>query len=274
MLGAVPRRPLLTNAAGVDAEMWERAKDGLRWYFTRYGDDITRNFAARYAFSLERFRDSWGEDIYEWHYVPLELKLRQGPEKYRDARGQKTGVFKPPRSRVVEEIPQAAQWAYRGMSWEEWADIRKHSRIQSRGTHNIGEGQKGLTLFSEKADPALFYATGFAPIGYKPAKRRPGVVIAIPRELTLGSNEDDWTQRPGSKMLLIPAGERALVGPLSTDALEAVWYAIPHEARAGFMEVWYRHGSLYAKQPWTQGSASGVDLRVTVMQAHPEEMLS
>jgi hypothetical protein len=203
-LAAVPTRPQLFNEAGVDPERWAKAQEGLNLFFRRYGEDISRNFAARYSFHLVAFEGGrgWGEDIYTWHYRLLEAEPLYGPPKYRGIERQR-GVFKIPRERVVDEIPANPDWVYRGMSWEEWQNIRRTKKIRSRGGYNIGEGQKNLTLFGERPDTGVFYATGFAPPGFKPGKRRPGVIIAVPFDMTIGPKETGYA---------ISEGERALVG--------------------------------------------------------------
>jgi hypothetical protein len=265
----------VVNSADVDAETWALALDGLRYYFTRFNDDITRNFAARYEFDLVKVNEGYGEQRFDWHYTPREMLRQFGPQKYPGDRPR--GVFKVPKERVLEDNwnpPQNDEWAYRGMSWEEWKAIRKSGFIQSRGTHNIG--QPGMTLFAEDGGTARHYATSFAPIGYQPGKRKPGVIIAVPREMTLPSNEKDWISGSGTTPKdqgLISAGERGVQGRLPLDVIQAVWYAIPTEGRGGSLELVHRLGSLYARQPWTEGSASGVDINWVLMQAYPERML-
>ena len=248
-LEAAPRRATVRNVAGVDAETWALALVGLRAYFTKYGEDLTRNFAARYEFDLQEVREYWNEKTFVWNVLPIEADS-----------------LKVPTQRVVEEIPQNDDWAYRGMSWEEWQATRKSGFIQSRGTYNIG--QEGMTMLSEKADSAAYYASGFAPVGFLPAKRRPGVVIAIPRDLTFGSNESLWKE--GQKSGLIPQGERALRGRLPEDEIVAVWYIIPTRIRAGTMDLIYNR---QGRGVWSEGSSYGVSVSRTTIQVYPEQML-
>ena len=182
----------------VSSEDWALALEGLKLYFIRFGEDISRNHAARYLFTLMEVDEprGYGERVFRWRYEPLEMQKAFGPEQDSGRWGDRRGFFRAPTSRVVEKVPQNDAWAYRGMSWEEWREIRRSGFVGSKGVYNLGEKQKGLTMFSEEADSAKYYATGFAPVGYEPGKRRPGVVIAVPKEETLPSNEKDWGTDP------------------------------------------------------------------------------
>jgi hypothetical protein len=248
-----PRQPQLVNEAGVDAAVWKKAVEGLNQYFRRWDEDIKRNYAARYVFKFVRLQEHWSEDIYTWNYELLEAVPFYGPIQ---SWSRKKRVFKLPRERVVEEIPQRDDWVYRGMSWEEWQNTRRTKTIQSRGTYNIGEGQKGLTLFGNRAEQARYYATGFAPPGFKPAKRRPGVIIAIPKELTVGHE---------AKGVMLTEDERGLVGSAPLDVIEAVWFAIPTETTDGMLELVWRK----SENTWTTGSAWGANTSHALMQVYP-----
>ena len=88
-----------------------------------------------------------------------------------------------PREGFSYDLPAQADpnKIFRGMSAEEFANFQKNNYLQSLGTHNIGEGQKGLTYFSVNPDEARSYAHGFAPSEFKPDPSRPAYVVAAKR---------------------------------------------------------------------------------------------
>jgi hypothetical protein len=217
------KRPFAVNAACVDAQTFNDAVKGLRLYFQRYGleADELPFVAARYEFVLRRVRPSLSEIIYEWQVVPLGGQVER--DEYTGE--PKAKRFPTPRVDVVEVVPNDPRLAYRGMAWEEWQFIREKGYIESSGSYNLD--QPGLTFCGDAA-MAEHYASSFAPLAYKPAWRRPGVVIAIPRGLVL--HHDDVPDK-------IPPGECAVRGRLPADVIVAVWYLIPTRIRFGRIEV-------------------------------------
>ena len=63
---------------------------------------------------------------------------------------------------------------------------------------------------------------------FAPAFRRPGVVVAIPRQLVLAHGD-----LPGK----IPSGEYAARGSVPARAIVMVWYLIPIDVRWGRLEL-------------------------------------
>jgi len=100
-----------------------------------------------------------------------------------------------PREGFSYELPAQADpnKIFRGMSAEEFANFQKNKYIQSLGTHNIGEGQKGLTYFSINPDEARSYAHSFAPSEFKPDPSRPAYVVATKRP-----PDENITRVPGT----------------------------------------------------------------------------
>jgi len=240
------KRPVVENAAGVDDATFDSAVKGLRLYFQRYGldEDEMPFMAVRYEFHLRRV-SPYGERIFEWRVVP-----RGGEIELDEYDGQpKAKLYPTPRADVVDAIPDDVQLAYRGMAWEEWQFIREKGYVESSGSHNLD--QPGLT-FCGDASSAEYYASGFAPVAYKPAWRRPGVVIAIPRELVL--HHDDWPEK-------IPAGECAHRGRLPADEIVAVWYLIPTRIRYGRLEV------VETRRGISEGSRSSPSVNYVVLPA-------
>ena len=220
MLGAAPQL-LVVNAANVEAATFAEAARNLHSYLKRYEQDELPFVAARYEYQLEHVHAGWGPPRARWQIIP------RGGVVERDAytAEPKAKIYPAPRARVLTDVPEDDRLAYRGMAWEEWQAIRKRGYIQSSGTHNLD--QAGLTFFGP-ADMAQLYATGFAPLAFKPAWRRPGVVIAISRARVL--EHADLPQK-------IPAGEYALQGPLPAREIVAGWYLIPTYIRYGSVEL-------------------------------------
>lgn len=86
-------------------------------------------------------------------------------------------------SGVPTKIPWEREEGYlfRGMSDEELLNALESGYFESRGEHNLGEEQRGLTYFSPDPDKAAYYAGGFAPLNWLPSFKHPGFVAKIPR---------------------------------------------------------------------------------------------
>ena len=67
--------------------------------------------------------------------------------------------------RVPEEPQEGVLW--RGMSGGEYKNLLEQGFLESKGEYNIGDTQKGLTIFSEDPRTAEMYAHDFAPRDFK-----------------------------------------------------------------------------------------------------------
>ena len=121
-------------------------------------------------------------------------------------------IFKKPKD-AIYAIPKKPEWGYRGMAWEEWQQIRDKGVIASREVYNIGDDEKGCTLFADTPDSAMSYANSFAPDFYKVGVRRPAVIIAVPKSLLTYQNGQ--------------SGYMTHRGPISSDQLQAAWMLRP-----------------------------------------------
>lgn len=204
------------------------AKRVLASFVAMQGKTAERAIKARYDFSLMAFKKSG----YDLKYT-FAVKPRDGAETF----SQWASWHRRPRLHENEvsfaydippgslaDVPEIDGMVYRGMSWEEWQSIRKHCAIRSRGEWNLG--QDGLTFFG-RAGTAQYYATGFAPWAFKPSKRRPSVVIAIPREYVLGWRDDKR----------IPESEFAVLGTLPASKIAHAWRVVPTLIEGGYAEV-------------------------------------
>lgn len=67
---------------------------------------------------------------------------------------------------------------YRGMSHEEFKNIKSTGQIKSHGDYNL-EGQEGLTYYSRDPDQAAHYAHGFTPAQFKASGKHNVYVVAV-----------------------------------------------------------------------------------------------
>lgn len=117
------------------------------------------------------------------------------------------------------------QMVFRGMNMAEWVDAKKKGYIQSNAKYNIGDIQ--WTYFGREWTTAHSYAGGFAPFDKEPTRSLPGVIIAVPKELTqpardvTGQNTD--TEYVAEKIPL--------------DKITGVWYIVPIEVGKGYFEL-------------------------------------
>ena len=225
------KAPKIANSYGEPIQWFEPEELNLfmKNIFNKYFYGQLKNAIDRYNFELEDVRNH-GECIFEFKLIP---KGRGTPEiageehpLYDIYKGSHTGqtIFKSPQD-AVESIPDNKNLVFRGMSYEEWQYIKKNGHIMSKGSYNIG--QEGLTFYG-KAETAYHYSNGFAPMAYQASFKKPGIVIAIPRELVLDSKD-----RPGK----IPGGEYAHEGPLESKNIVAAWMLVPTKTKPGSLEM-------------------------------------
>jgi hypothetical protein len=211
------------------------AKKALTTYLKRYGTDLELNSSsARYVYTLTKFNAGYhAYDTLSFEYAPIEKNRGRdeiiGPDDYRYGiyKDDKTGrkIYKTPKD-AIAEIPVDGTLAYRGMSWEEWKLIEKSGVIQSAGSHNFNN-QAGLTFYGTRPDTGENYASGFAPVAFKPTPTRPGVVIAVPRNLLKNHKEN-----PN-----IPTDELAHEGPLPSNKIVNVWMIVITKSKPGRFDL-------------------------------------
>ena len=79
--------------------------------------------------------------------------------------------------RVPPEPQEGILW--RGMSGGEYKNLLEQGFLASKGEYNIGESQKGLTIFSTNPRTAEMYAHDFAPRDFKATPESPAYVVGI-----------------------------------------------------------------------------------------------
>lgn len=221
------------------------AKRVLATFVAARGKTAERAIKARYDFSLmSDDGPGWGDRTFRFAIKPKDG--RELHSMWSHGRGPRLADNEvqytyrtPPDS--IDDVPEIDGMAYRGMSYEEWQAIRKHCVVRSRGEWNIG--QDDLTFFGAAAK-AQHYAVGFAPWMFYPSKRRPSIVIAIPKKYTL-----DHRDIPK----LIPEGELAIRGALSASMIEYAWRVVPTLIQGGFQEITALHLSAMERRQHPRG---------------------
>lgn len=224
---------------GVDPRVYRLARELLAKALMRPWIDQAPFAARRYTFTLLKHaktddmaadldRDGkikclFGECKFHWEVEAKGGRLVRKDDGYGEKRSK---VFSYPGLELEEEVPQEPGLVYRGMSAEEWNEIQQSGFIRSRGWYNIGKGQKMLTFFGE-AGQAQYYASGFTPWPFKPSAEYPGIVVAIPEDLTMTSLQSRH----------VPAGERAVKGRIPVSEIAQVWAVVPLEIPVVNMEM-------------------------------------
>jgi hypothetical protein len=194
------------------------AQKALDRYVKEYLGVTDAHIGRRYDFVLREVHEQWDQDRFSFDVVPVGGKKLVGRWRRITKRyGKVPGG--------VDRIEKTPGLAYRGMAFEEWQEAKKRGVLGSRGYYNIG--QEGLTFFSPDPDTAAHYASGFAPIQYKPGPAAPAIVVAVPENLLLTSKDRKD----------IPQGELATDKPIPLSQVEGVWKLQPEEATPGFVEV-------------------------------------
>lgn len=214
-------------------------------------DELERNaISNRFEYFLNGIntKNYYGEEVFEFLIMP---KAREkGTDQATGIFGDRTEtVYKTPQN-AIDAIPKKPGYAYRGMSFEEYQNTLRTGYIGSAGTYNIGSGQKGLTFFAPDPDGAAYYASGFSPWKFKPTHNKPGVVIAIDEDYTVGPDEHPGTpEHPG-----VPEGELATVDLIPARAIDYVYLIIPESIDWGYINLVKRKGLSGVKVQNTGGT--------------------
>lgn len=183
-----------------------RFSDGNgRWDYRHEGssgDNYTRHEYSIHPASSpasHSYTDEWGKP-HTVHYDPS-LTGGQAPRP-----GRFNHEWDDP-SALRNEIgdlnpPQGMLW--RGMSREEYDEAKSRGYFESRGGHNLGDVQKGMTFFSTKPEQAGNYASWFAPQAYKPTFTHPAHVVGILDRPDLPRGADPTRPDPKSSEVAIP----------------------------------------------------------------------
>jgi len=148
-----------------------------------------------------------------------------------------------------DELSSKVEWdedpnmLYRGLSDDEIMDMIEHGQLRSRGEHNIGDWQEGLTFFSTDPQQAESYANAFAPYPYIPSFDHPGHIIGIRRP-----EESRITVHPNYPT------EVGVRGPIDPEDIVDSVRLQPYAVRGGYMDLipsWINN-----RETYTEGSRS------------------
>ncbi len=126
---------------------------------------------------------------------------------------------------------------YRGMSEEEFKNIKSTGVIKSRGDYNL-EGQEGLTYYSRDPGQAAHYAHGFAPAQFKASGRHNVYVVAVKdpnTEVKVAGTGEDEVGIPhaisAEDILHVHVGKAYASYPGSHSINKDSWNKEPHEGK-------------------------------------------
>ena len=129
-------------------------------------------------------------------------------------------------------------YVYRGMNMAEWVVARKQGYIKSNAAYNLGDVQ--LTYFGKDWSTAHSYAGGFAPFDKEPTRSLPGVIVAVPKELTKNAKD----------VLGQSTDNEYVAEKIPLEQVKGVWYIVPTQMGKGSFELVLKDGRL------DRGSAS------------------
>jgi hypothetical protein len=217
----------------------KKLKSFLKNSIQKYYGDEFEALSSRYEIELSEIFEGNSEVFFTILLKPKKFREPElvSPDNdlydyYKKYKGGKTGYYlkKNPED-AIKEIPDNPNLVYRGMSFEEWENIKKTGFIQSKGSYNIGDDQKGLTFYG-KASTASSYASGFSPWQFETSRNKPSVVIAISKN-NVKSHED----MPEA----IPPSEYAHVGPLSAKEILEAWMVVATRASFGTLTLIFQY---------------------------------
>lgn len=179
---------------------------------TPYGETHKFYAHAKKPANAVDFSPRQGRPEVAWHDPEISTLHTPNPE---DMYSRQHPVLKPDSGyhmNVQDEQKEGV--IYRGMSQEEFDNVKKTGQIQSHGQYNL-EGQEGLTYYSKDPSQAQSYAHSFAPVHVKATGQHKAYVVAV--------------KDPGTDVKIKGTGENevGIPHPISTKDILHV-----HEGRA------------------------------------------
>jgi len=189
---------------------------------------------------------------YSFEYVPKKgREVKRKP--YADAEYTRTvKSFRTPKDAIEYAVADdmtkyGDTFVFRGMNMAEWVDARKQGHIKSKAAYNIG----GIlfTYFGKEWGTAHSYAAGFAPFDKEPTRSLPGVIVAVPKELTQKANDVTGMR----------SDNEYVADKIPIEQVKGVWYVVPTEIGKGFIEIVLKRETL------DRGSASPPGIRYVIV---------
>ena len=181
-----------------------------------YGNQFKENFNVKYTGTRPY---SYHEQIHELTYVPKGGEIVKEP--FEAGSEYMIERIKFPKQGSSEPPPENDNYSYRGMHYDEYQASLKRGYVQSDGHYNF-ETEQGDTLYGKQSS-AESYAGGFAPFHLAGTQTKPGVVIAIPRELT--PHKDEYS------------GYRSTKERVPTSEIKQVYFMRPQNAHKGEFDI-------------------------------------
>lgn len=215
-------------------EMRQAAKF-LYKYFENRG---TLNWMFSYSWELTEVKESYIDGLrMRFDYWPKKGRL-VNREPYPDAGYTKpTKSFRTPQAAMnYAEAEGKAQFGdkfvFRGMNMKEWIAAKKQGFIKSKAEYNLG--QVPLTYYGANFSTAHSYAGGFAPFDKEPTRDTPGVIIAVPRELT----------QPAKAATGYGMEDEYVADKIPLDQVKGIWYIVPIQIGKGYFELVFKNNKL------------------------------
>jgi hypothetical protein len=243
----------LTYAGPFTPEQKMMAKNVLIKYIKQTGRE---SMFSRYNFILTSIFSRWTEEKYNFQYISKGgrdafVKPYEDAPYLRKAKKFKTVVD------AIKDIPTDDNYVYRGMSFEEYVNIKKTGFVKSRGEYNLGDAQKNYTFFGDSFKTARFYAGSFQPMERDVTRNKPGVVIEVPKKLTQPAD----TIKSGNDPVGQP-NEYITDEPISANNIRNVWFLVPTLSYYGDMDINY---NTHTKE-CSQGSRSSPSVQYAVIK--------
>jgi len=214
------------------------AKKGFQLLYKFFKDRESLPWMLDFRWHLAKVRKTHSfidGERYEFEYIPKKGK-EINVKPYADASyTNKVKWFKTPES-AVDYLEAGNKFGddlvFRGMNMKEWIIAKKAGFIKSNVKYNIGNID--MTYYGDKWSTAHSYANSFAPFDKTATRSIPGVIVAIPKNLT--KKASDVT---GQKTDTEYVADKV---PISQ--VKGIWFIVPTQYGKGIIELVLRNNHI------------------------------
>ena len=180
----------ISYPADISEKYKQEAEYYLRQYFKTKGrEKYLNNFDWKLT-KVEGTKQSRDGQDFSFTYMHKGGKNSERPLWQGSSFVKNTKTFRnSTRGMPEKDIQNDPSLVYRGMNIEEWLEAKKTGKIKSKGSYNIGSQQENWTFFTKDFRTASSYASGFAPLAYKPTRKKPAVIVAVPAKLVQNAKD-------------------------------------------------------------------------------------
>lgn len=240
----------LTFDSSITDENKINAKKALYLFASKESNDINidrTGMLDRFDFHLKSVDKHWSDIVYSFEFYSKGGKL-QNKKPYNDAPYEKRAAVYRTIKNAIDDIQNDETSVYRGMSFEEFLVSKKRGYFKSNGLYNIGDSQKDYTFFGKDFSTAKFYAADFQPLESSMTRKKPGVIIEIPKNLTKSAVDvkNQYGHNVGTD------GEYITKENIPYNIIKAIYLVIPEVSFAGTLDIIYN----IHRQKYTSGSRS------------------